>query len=236
MSLSGIQIVGGITISDGGMIFGDGGSPPGPPTLVSIVVTPANPAVNSGTQFSIQMTATGHYSDGSTQDLTTTASWTVSNVVYSVNSSGLVTIPSGTVNSSQISATYNAITGTTTLTTYEAGVNNVTGYNEMNPPVVAGQQLEDSTATINGTTGFTINNSSQTGVAITGCTVNNQNWFNANFTAGNTYTCTWGPGSTVASSSILVTNLPNGFGQPLVFFIQGQTGAATYNYPFTFSV
>ena len=116
------------------------------------------------------------------------------------------------------------------------GINNVTGYSEMSPPINPGNQLEDNTATINGSTGFTINDNVHTGVAIPGCTVSNQNWFNTNFTTGNYYTCTWGSGSTVASSSIFVTNLPNGFGQPLVFFIGGQTGSATYNYPFTFSV
>jgi hypothetical protein len=115
------------------------------------------------------------------------------------------------------------------------GTDNATGYSEMDPPIIPGQQLEDVTATINGSTGFTINDDGTTGVAILGCTSSNQTWFNANFTTGNTYTCTWGPGSSVASSSIEVINLPNGLGQPLVFFIQGQTGAATYNYPFTFS-
>jgi len=33
-----------------------------------------------------------------------------------------------------------------------------------------------------------------------------------------------------------VVTVPSSWpGGPLVFFIQGQTGAATYNYPFTFS-
>lgn len=114
------------------------------------------------------------------------------------------------------------------------GSNNVVGYSEMNPPVVPGAQLEDSTATVNGSTGFTINNASATGVAIPGLTASNQNWFTTNYTVlPGTYTCTWGPGSTVASSSINVVQVT---GSTIVFFIQGQTGAATYNYPFTFSV
>ena len=112
------------------------------------------------------------------------------------------------------------------------GVDNVMGYAEMNPPVVAGTQTEDPTATINGTTGFTINDDNYTGIAISGMTVSNQNWVNANYTTSNYYTCTWGPGSTVASSSIYVVTTSG----TLVFFVQGQTGAATYNYPFTFSV
>lgn len=113
------------------------------------------------------------------------------------------------------------------------GVDNVVGYSEMDPPIVPGQQLEDGTATINGTTGFTINNDTATGVAIPGLTASNQAWFAANYlTVPGTYTCTWGPGSTVASSSINVIQLS---GSTIVFFIQGQSGAATYNYPFTFS-
>lgn len=111
-----------------------------------------------------------------------------------------------------------------------AGVDNVTGYTEMNPPVVAGQQTEDPTATINGTTGFTINNDAYTGVAIGALSASNQTWF-ASYGTG-TKTCTWGPGSTVASSTI---NVVQNSGPTLVFYIQGQTGAATYNYPFTFS-
>lgn len=114
------------------------------------------------------------------------------------------------------------------------GVNNVTGYTEMNPPVIPGNQLEDGTATINGSTGFTINDDTNTGIAISGLTVSNQNWFSANYTTlPGTYNVTWGPGSTVASSSIFVVQLSS---PGLVFFVQGQSGPATYNYPFTFSV
>jgi len=43
------------------------------PTLQSIAVTPANPSVLPGA--SRQLTATGTYSDGSTQNITATVSW-----------------------------------------------------------------------------------------------------------------------------------------------------------------
>lgn len=113
------------------------------------------------------------------------------------------------------------------------GSNSVVGYAEMPPPVIAGNQLEDPTATINGSVGFTINDQTKTGVAIQNLSSSNQAWFSANYpTVPGTYTCTWGPGSTVASSSIQVVNLGGG---TIVFFIQGQSGVATYNYPFTFS-
>lgn len=114
-----------------------------------------------------------------------------------------------------------------------SGTDNVVGYDEMPPPVTAGGTLEDPTATINGSVGFTINNDAQTGVAITGLTASNQAWFANNYpTVPATHTCTWGPGSTVASSTI---NVVTRAGAQIVFYIQGQSGAATYNYPFTFS-
>jgi len=110
------------------------------------------------------------------------------------------------------------------------GVNNVTGYNEMPPPVTAGGDLEDPTATINSPTGFTINDDTKTGIAITALSASNQAFF-ATYGTG-TKTVTWGAGSTVASSTI---NVVTNSGASLVFLVQGQSGAATYNYPFTFS-
>ena len=110
------------------------------------------------------------------------------------------------------------------------GVNNVTGYDEMPPPVTGGVDLQDVTATVNDPIGFTINNDAATGIAINALSASNQAFF-ATYGTG-TKTCTWGPGSTVASSTISVAT---NSGSQLVFFIQGQSGAATYNYPFTFS-
>lgn len=109
------------------------------------------------------------------------------------------------------------------------GVDNVFGYLEMDPPIIPGNQLEDGSATINGSVGFTINDDSLTGVAVTAMTLSNDNWITTNYPGPGTYTCTWGPGSTVASSSINVVSLSG----PFVFYIQGQSGPATYNYPFT---
>ena len=111
-----------------------------------------------------------------------------------------------------------------------AGIDGAVGYTEINGPVIAGNQTEDPTATINNPVGFTINDASKTGVAINALSASNQAFF-ATYGTG-TKTCTWGPGSTVASSTI---NVVTNSGSQLVFFIQGQSGAATYNYPFTFS-
>jgi hypothetical protein len=111
------------------------------------------------------------------------------------------------------------------------GVDNVVGYSEMPPPVTPGGTLEDPTATVNGSTGFTINDDSLTGVAMSALTASNQAWIAANYPNIGTYTIAFGPGSTVPSTTIFVVVLS---GAQIVFYIQGQVGPATYNYPFTF--
>src|ERR1700691_6450109 len=57
---------------------GSGGSTTTPPgvTLSYISVTPLNQSIPAGEMQ--QFTATGHYSDGSTQDLTISATWSSS--------------------------------------------------------------------------------------------------------------------------------------------------------------
>lgn len=83
------------------------------PTLSLISVTPANPTVSAGT--TLQFTATGTFSDGSKQDLTTTAGWSSTNsAVASINTAGLATTL-GQGNST-ISANVGGIRGGTTLT------------------------------------------------------------------------------------------------------------------------
>ena len=59
-----------------------------PPTLVSIAVTPANPSISQGSTQ--QFTATGTYSDASTQNLTSSVNWASSNLsVAAVSAGGL---------------------------------------------------------------------------------------------------------------------------------------------------
>jgi hypothetical protein len=86
-------------------------------TLVSISITPANPSVQP--KASEQFTATGTFSDGSTQNLTTTVTWSSSNtaaatISNSVGSQGLATtVAQGT---STITAASGSVMGQTTLT------------------------------------------------------------------------------------------------------------------------
>ena len=87
------------------------------PTLTSIAVTPVNPAIVSGTTQ--QFSATGTYSDSSTQNLTTQVTWNSSQTsVASINTAGLAAaLSAGT---STISASFSGLGGSTLLTVQAA--------------------------------------------------------------------------------------------------------------------
>ena len=88
-----------------------------PPTLASIAMTPANPTILvSATQ---QFTATGTYSNGSTQNLSNRVTWTSSKTaVATINTNGLATGVS--VGATVISAALSGVTATNTLTVQAA--------------------------------------------------------------------------------------------------------------------
>jgi len=86
-----------------------------PATLVSIAVTPANPSIAKG--LTQQFTATGHFSDGTTQDLTASATWASSLTTVAtigVNTGLATSVGTGTSN---ITATQNAVTSNTAVLT-----------------------------------------------------------------------------------------------------------------------
>lgn len=92
-------------------------------TLQSIGVSPSSAAIPIA--FSQQFTATGVYSDGSTANLTTSASWsTSSGTIATVSRSGLATGKSAGVVT--ISATVSGIKGTASLTIRNAKVTSIT--------------------------------------------------------------------------------------------------------------
>lgn len=85
--------------------------------LVSISVTPTNPSVANG--LTRQFTATGLYTDQSTQDLTSVVTWgssdpAVATISNAAHSRGLAT--AGSVGTATISAALGTVSGTTTLT------------------------------------------------------------------------------------------------------------------------
>jgi uncharacterized protein YjdB len=91
-------------------------------TLSSITVTPANSSIaKGGTQ---PFTATGLYSDGSTQNLTNTVTWSSSNTsIATISSMGLAT-GVGTGNSS-IHAASGSVAGSTVLTVTPAVLSSI---------------------------------------------------------------------------------------------------------------
>ncbi|HPI56153.1 MAG TPA: Ig-like domain-containing protein [Syntrophales bacterium] len=86
--------------------------------LVLIQITPVNPSLAKGT--TLQLTATGNYSDSSTQDITNQVTWNVSvsdsalaSVSNAAGTNGLATALA--VGSATISATLGSVDATTTL-------------------------------------------------------------------------------------------------------------------------
>jgi trimeric autotransporter adhesin len=96
-------------------------------SLKSITVVPVNPMIARGT--TVQLTATGNFSDGSVQDLTTQVSWSSGNsgiatVSTTPGSQGLATGVS--VGNTPITATFDGVSGSTTVTVSSATVTSIT--------------------------------------------------------------------------------------------------------------
>jgi uncharacterized protein YjdB len=110
--------------------------------LVSIEVLPANPTMAIGTD--LQFTATGHYSDSSSQDLTVSVFWNssstaVATISNAANSNGLATaVATGTTT---ISATLSGISGNTPLTVLNVTLVSIE-VTPANPSVTAGNTLQ----------------------------------------------------------------------------------------------
>jgi hypothetical protein len=82
-------------------------------TVQSIAVTPANPTIALGS--SQQFTATGTFSDGTTQDISSVVKWTSSTpTVAVINQTGVAA--SATHGTTNINATLTGTTGSTVLT------------------------------------------------------------------------------------------------------------------------
>jgi len=112
--------------------------------LISIAVTPANPSIALGTNLALK--ATGIYSDGSTQDLTSLVSWSSSSSAVTVsNANGSQGVATGvSVGSATVSATSTttpAVTGSTTVTVTPAALQSI-AISPASPSVVAGVQQQ----------------------------------------------------------------------------------------------
>jgi hypothetical protein len=124
-----IAALAGCGVGGGG---GISGTTAPPPTLTSIVVTPGSPSIAPNTTE--QFTARGNYSDNTTVNLTTSATWNSSNATIAfISAHGLATAGSNT-GSTVITAVYGNITGSTVLTTSPVTTISVT---PSNPPSIA---------------------------------------------------------------------------------------------------
>ena len=131
------------------------------PVLTSIQVTPPSSVLQPG--GTVQFTATGSYSDGSQQNLTTTAVWSSTNTAVATisNASGKQGLATAVANGgTTISATVGSIVGSTGLT---VGTPTVTvspssftmgiGSNLLFTATVSGSSNNAVTWEVNGTTG-----------------------------------------------------------------------------------
>ena len=120
--------------------------------LVSIEITPINPSVAKGSNK--QFTATGVFSDGTTQDLSAQATWSSSNTgVAAINSNGLAA--SVATGSTTITASSGAISGSTALTVTGAILTSIS-VTPTNPSIAKGT-TKQFTATGTYTDGTTQN-------------------------------------------------------------------------------
>ncbi len=119
-------------------------TPSGSPALVSIAVTPSNPSIAAGTQQ--QFTASGTYSDGSHQNLTSSATWTSSAPpVATISSGGLATAVAA--GGTTIQAASGSITGSTGLTVPPPSLVSIALTPTNSSIVVGGQQQFTATGT-----------------------------------------------------------------------------------------
>lgn len=119
-------IFAGVLAGCGGGSGGNVGPPP-PPTLVSIAVATTTPSIAPTT--TAQFTATGKFSDNSTQNLTTSVSWTSSSPAVATisNTSGTKGVATGVSGgATTITASSGSVSGTGTLNVSSATLNSLT--------------------------------------------------------------------------------------------------------------
>jgi hypothetical protein len=174
--------------------------------LVSIVVSPATATLSAGqTQ---QYTATGHYSDQSTQDLTNSVIWVSSNLgVTTISPAGLAT--ASTVGTANILARFGCISSTPITLTVATGslvvVKNTVGGNGTFNFTGAGTGMPasfqittsgntGSSSTITNLTpgsGYSVSEQSQAGWDLTSATCTNGTPGSITITLGQTTSCTF---------------------------------------------
>jgi uncharacterized protein YjdB len=126
------------------------------PTLTSIAVTPANPSLAKG--LNDQFTATGTYSDNSTQNITNSVNWvSLTPGVATISGAGLA--KGVGIGSSTIQATSGSVTGSTVLTVTAATLTSI-AVTPVNPAIaIAATQQFAATGTYSDSSTQVITNS-----------------------------------------------------------------------------
>jgi hypothetical protein len=128
--------VGATTITASiGSVSGNGTLNVGPAVLQTITITPQDATMGKDT--TLQFTATGNYSDSTTQDLTALVTWTSSDSqTVSISSSGLAT--GRQFGSVTITATLGSVNSSTTLTVNKNPLQSIV-VSPVNPTISVGQ-------------------------------------------------------------------------------------------------
>lgn len=115
--------------------------------LESITVDPAAPSVPAGRDLAF--TATGHFADGSTRDITTEASWTSSDTALATISNNPRGLATGVAEGGPvtITATKDGKTGTATLTVIAPAIDTIAIVPEVNTINVSETEQYTATAT-----------------------------------------------------------------------------------------
>jgi hypothetical protein len=194
----------------------------GPPTLTSIQVTPGSPTLSMGQ--SLQLAATGSFSNGSTQDLTSSATWSSSQTsVATVGTSGLAT--AGGHGSASIIAASGSISGST-LILVEGALSSLQ-LTPANGSLTAGTtQQFTATGTFSDGTSENLTGSANWSSSNTNVTTVNSSGFATTITAGSA-TITAASGGVIGSTPLTVNSPQGVVGTPLV---QGPLAQTNYQW------
>jgi hypothetical protein len=143
------------------------------PTLLSITVGP--PTISLAAGYTQQYTATGNYSDGSTQNLTAAVTWASTTPAFaSITTGGLASTL--TIGTTTISATSGTVVGSTTLTVTAPILLSIAitpasvslGLNDTEQYTATGTYSDNSTANITSQVTWTSGNTTLVGISSTG--------------------------------------------------------------------
>ncbi len=170
--------------------------------LISIAVTPANPSVSAGATQ--QFTATGKYSDQSTQDITSAVTWASSNsAMATITSAGMATaLKAG---NASISASQGSVSGSTVLTVTAATLVSI-AVTPANSSVLAGSTIQfKATGTFSDTSMQDLTTSVAWTSSNTGAATISSTGLATGVTSGQSTTISAKQGSVTGATSLSVT-------------------------------